>query len=69
MTTPTLRPAGLSPKARYDHLIKGNQVRWSNRDGANNPFWNVGNCSSVQVCDDNDRHAVLDDALLPENLF
>jgi hypothetical protein len=53
----------------HDHLIKGNQVRWSDRNGANNPFWNAGNCSSVQICDDNDWHAALDDSLLPASLF
>ena len=29
------------------HTVSGNRVRWLNASGANNPYWNAGNCGSV----------------------
>jgi nitrous oxidase accessory protein NosD len=53
----------------HDHTIKGNQVRWFNKDGAENPCWNSGNCGAVAGWDSNDWHADLDDSILPAELL
>lgn len=51
------------------HLVKGNEVRWFNREGKENPCWNADNCGVVAGWDQNNWHAPLDDHLLPADLW
>jgi nitrous oxidase accessory protein NosD len=53
----------------HDHTVKGNQVRWFNKAGMENPCWDAKNCGSVAGWDDNNWHADLDDKLLPTDLL
>jgi hypothetical protein len=50
-------------------VVTGNQVRWYNSSGAENPGWNNGNCGTPDGWDGNDWHANLDESLLPQQLF
>lgn len=52
-----------------NHVMTGNQVRWYNSSGVENPGWNNGNCGTVDGLDANDWHANLDESLLPQQLF
>lgn len=54
--------------ACHGHTVRGNQVCWQNRDGANNPAWNAGNCGEIVGWEDNDWNAMLDTTILPENM-
>jgi hypothetical protein len=51
------------------HVVTGNQVRWYNSSGVENPGWNNGNCGTVDGWDANDWHANLDESLVPQQLF
>lgn len=51
------------------HTVSGNQVRWFNSSGVENPCWNGSNCGSIAGWDDNDWHANLDEMLLPDILL
>jgi hypothetical protein len=53
----------------HDHTVKGNQVRWFNKAGMEDPCWDAENCGSVAGWDDNNWHADLDDGLLPTDLL
>jgi len=52
-----------------NHVVSGNQIRWYNSSGVENPGWNNGNCGTVGGWDANDWHANLDESLLPQELF
>jgi hypothetical protein len=52
-----------------DHTVKGNRVRWLNKDGMENPRWDAKNCGTVAGWDGNDWHADLDDKVLPTDLL
>jgi hypothetical protein len=53
----------------FGHTVRGNQVRWFNSSGAENPCWTGNNCGTIDGWGDNDWHANLDGTLLPENLL
>ena len=40
--------------------VAGNSVRWYNAAGAENPYWDGGNCGAVAGVSTNDWHASLD---------
>ena len=44
--------------------IAGNQVRWYDASGAENPYWDGANCGTVAGVSTNDWHAALDPASL-----
>ena len=48
---------------------RGNQVRWFNKGGMENPCWDAKNCGTIAGWDDNNWHADLDDRLLPTDLL
>lgn len=52
----------------HDHVVQGNQVRWYDRDGNQNPAWNANNCGLIEGWNDNNWYAELDDTILPEDL-
>jgi hypothetical protein len=49
--------------------VKGNRVRWFNKDGIENPCWDAKNCGTVSGWNDNEWHAELDDEILPTELL
>lgn len=51
------------------HTVRGNQVRWFNKGGIENPCWDAENCGPIAGWDDNDWHAALDDQILPTDLL
>jgi nitrous oxidase accessory protein NosD len=51
------------------HTVKGNQVRWFNKAGIENPCWDAKNCGTVAGWDSNDWHADLHDQILPRDLL
>ncbi len=51
------------------HTVRGNQVRWFNKAGTENPCWDANNCGTVAGWDGNDWHADLDDKILPTDLL
>jgi nitrous oxidase accessory protein NosD len=53
----------------HDHTVKGNRVKWFNKDGIENPCWDAQNCGAVSGWDENNWHAALNDELLPTNLL
>jgi hypothetical protein len=52
-----------------DHTVKGNQVRWFNHAGIENPCWDAKNCGAVAGWDGNEWHSDLDDKILPTDLL
>ncbi len=53
----------------HSHSVKGNQVKWFNKTGIENPCWDAKNCGTVADWDANDWHAALDDQILPTDLL
>jgi hypothetical protein len=53
----------------HDHTVTGNQVRWFNNAGMENPYWDAENCGTITGWNDNNWHADLDDKLLPMDLL
>ncbi len=53
----------------HSHSVKGNQVKWLNKAGVENPCWDARNCGPVAGWDANDWHAGLDDRILPTDLI
>ena len=51
------------------HTVKGNQVRWFNKAGIENPCWDAGNCGTVAGWEGNDWHADLDGTILATDLL
>ena len=51
------------------HTVRGNQVRWFNKAGTENPCWDANNCGTVAGWDGNDWQADLDDKVLPTDLL
>lgn len=47
------------------HIVRGNKVNWTNRDGAKNSAWNSGNCGAVEGWDQNEWNAAIDASILP----
>jgi len=44
----------------FNITVEGNHVNWTNRDGKENPFWNAGNCGTVQGVESNGFGATID---------
>ena len=53
----------------HSQSVKGNQVKWFNKAGIENPCWDAKNCGTVADWDANEWHANLDDQLLPTDLL
>ncbi|HPO16559.1 MAG TPA: right-handed parallel beta-helix repeat-containing protein [Candidatus Hydrogenedentes bacterium] len=47
------------------HVVRGNKVNWTNRDGVKNPAWNAGNCGTVEGWDQNEWNAAINASILP----
>lgn len=55
--------------ACHSHTVKGNEVRWYNKKGAENPCWNGNNCGPIKGWGENNWHADLDAHILPKDLM
>ena len=51
-----------------EHEVRGNQVRWLNKEGKESPAWNSGNMGPVAGWDENEWHADVDAGMLPADL-
>ncbi|MDB5030808.1 right-handed parallel beta-helix repeat-containing protein, partial [Mucilaginibacter sp.] len=46
-------------------LVRGNEVNWTNSNGASNPAWNGGNCGVVEGWDNNIWNSKISSDILP----
>ncbi len=53
----------------HSHVVRGNRVRWTNREGRPNHAWNGGNCGPVAGWNENTWNAEIGPDVLPEDLL